>query len=176
VDEVTPRRRIAPTAVIWLLLGAAYFLIPLVSTFILSIRSDQTAKCCTFANYSYILNDPEFWRTIRLSFVVALETIALTLALLVPTVYWVHLKVPRLRPLIGFLALVPFVVAPIILVVGLLDATNTGMVLREPMFSQPSTCLVSLHVLSLIIIPPIDVHMTEASQSSARYSRRRSCA
>jgi hypothetical protein len=41
---------------------------------------------------------PEFWRTIRLSFVVALETIALTPALLVPTVYWVHLKLRVMRP------------------------------------------------------------------------------
>ena len=41
--------------------------------------------------------------------------------LLVPTVYWVHLKLPRLRTVIGFLALVPFVVPPIVLVVGLLD-------------------------------------------------------
>ena len=80
VDEVTPRRRIAPSAVVWLLLGAAYFLIPLAATFLFSLRNDQTAKCCTLANYSYILHDPEFWRTIRLSFVVALETIALTLA------------------------------------------------------------------------------------------------
>ena len=46
---------------------------------------------------------------------------SITLLLLVPTVYWVHLKLPRLRPVIGFLALVPFVVPPIILVVGLLD-------------------------------------------------------
>ena len=58
MDEVTPRRRIAPSAVLWLLLGAAYFLIPLIATFVLSVRSDQTGKCCTFANYSYILNDP----------------------------------------------------------------------------------------------------------------------
>ena len=115
---MTPRRRISLSAAIWLLLGLAYFVIPLLATFLVSLRSDQTAKCCTFANYSYILDDPEFWRTIKLSFIVALETIALTLVLLVPTVYWVHLKVPRLRPLIGFLALVPFVVAPIILVVG----------------------------------------------------------
>ena len=118
---MTPRRRIAPSAVVWLFLGAAYFLIPLAATLLFSLRDDQTAKCCTLANYSYILHDPDFWSTIKLSFIVALETIAITVALLVPTVYWVHLKVPRLRPLIGFLALVPFVVAPIILVVGLLD-------------------------------------------------------
>jgi putative spermidine/putrescine transport system permease protein len=41
--------------------------------------------------------------------------------LFVPTIYWVHLKLPKLRPVISFMALVPFVVPPIILVVGLLD-------------------------------------------------------
>ena len=169
---MTPRRRIAPSAVLWLLLGAAYFLIPLISTFILSVRSDQTAKCCTFANYSYILNDPEFWRTIRLSFVVALETIAITLALLVPTVYWVHLKLPRMRPVIGFLALIPFVVAPIILVVGLLDVYR-----GTPywFYGSPYGFLATAYVI--LAFPymyfsldtgfrSIDVHtLTEASQS-----------
>ena len=31
-----------------------------------------------------------------------------------------HLKVPRLRPVIAFLALIPFVIPPIVMVVGLL--------------------------------------------------------
>lgn len=41
---MTPRRRIAPSAVIWLLLGAAYFLIPLAATLLFSLKNDQTAK------------------------------------------------------------------------------------------------------------------------------------
>jgi len=169
---VTPRRRIAPSAVVWLFLGAAYFLIPLAATLLFSLRDDQTAKCCTYANYSYILHDPDFWSTIRLSFVVALETIAITVVLLVPTVYWVHLKVPRLRPLIGFLALVPFVVAPIILVVGLLDVYRGT---PEWFYAQPYGFLAVVYVV--LAFPfmyfsldtgfrSIDVHtLTEASQS-----------
>ena len=167
-----PRRRIAPGAVAWLLIGAAYFFIPLAATLLFSLRDDQTGKCCTLANYSYILHDPAFWTTIRLSFVVALETIAITLALLVPTVYWVHLKVPRLRPLIGFLALVPFVVAPIILVVGLLDIYRGS---PEWYYSSPYGFLAAAYVI--LAFPfmyfsldtgfrSIDVHtLTEASQS-----------
>ena len=172
MDEVTPRRRIAPSAVVWLFLGAAYFLIPLAATLLFSLRNDQTAKCCTLANYSYILHDPAFWSTIKLSFIVALETIAITVALLVPTVYWVHLKVPRLRPLIGFLALVPFVVAPIILVVGLLDVYKGT---PEWFYAQPYGFLAAVYVI--LAFPfmyfsldtgfrSIDVHtLTEASQS-----------
>jgi putative spermidine/putrescine transport system permease protein len=169
---MTPRRRISLSAAIWLFLGLAYFVIPLLATLLVSLRSDQTAKCCTFANYSYILDDPEFWRTIKLSFIVALETIALTLVLLVPTVYWVHLKVPRLRPLIGFLALVPFVVAPIILVVGLLDVYRGT---PQWFYGEPYGFLVAAYVI--LAFPymyfsldtgfrSIDVHtLTEASQS-----------
>jgi putative spermidine/putrescine transport system permease protein len=169
---MTQRRFIAPAAVLWLLLGLAYFLIPLVATLVLSLRSDQTAKCCTVANYDYILSDPDFWSTIRLSFILALETIVITLVLLVPTVYWVHLKVPRLRPLIGFLALVPFVVPPIILVVGLLDVYRGT---PQWFYGEPYGFLAAAYVI--LAFPymyfsldtgfrAVDVHtLTEASQS-----------
>lgn len=167
-----PRRFVAPSAVVWLLLGAAYFLIPLVATFLFSLRNDQTNRCCTFANYGVVFDDPEFWRTIKLSLIVALETIAVTLALLVPTVYWVHLKVPRLRPIIGFLALVPFVVAPIILVVGLLEVYRGT---PSWYYAEPYGFLATAYVI--LAFPymyfsldtgfrAIDVHtLTEASQS-----------
>jgi putative spermidine/putrescine transport system permease protein len=115
------RKWIAPSAVVWLIVAVAFFLLPLIATLLFSLKSIQTGKCCTGAAYSLIVHDSQFWHTIRLSFVLALETIAISLVLFVPTVYWVHLKVPRLRPVLGFMALVPFVVPPIILVVGLLS-------------------------------------------------------
>ena len=89
-----------------------------------------------------------------------------------PTVYWVHLKLPRMRPVIGFLALIPFVVAPIILVVGLLDVYR-----GTPywFYGDPHGFLVAAYVI--LAFPymyfsldtgfrSIDVHtLTEASQS-----------
>src|SRR5207253_4478526 len=121
VVEVTQRRRIAPSALVWLVVGAAYFLIPLIATFLYSLKSNQTGKCCTSHNYGVILHDGQFWATIKVSFILALETIAISFVLFIPTVYWVHLKLPKLRPVLAFLALIPFVVPPIVLVVGLLD-------------------------------------------------------
>ena len=58
----------------------------------------------------------------------------ISLLLFVPTIYWVHLKLPKLRPVIAFLALMPFVVPPIVLVVGLLDVFKgvAELVLRQP--------------------------------------------
>lgn len=166
------RRRIAPSAVVWLLIGAAYFLIPLVATLLFSLKRNETGTCCTLANYGEILHDPQFWKAIRISFVLALETIVIALLLLVPTVYWVNLKLPRLRPVIGFLALVPFVVPPIVLVVGLLDLYKGA---PSWFYAQPYGFLVAAYVI--LAFPylyfsldagfrAIDVHtLTEASQS-----------
>ena len=166
------RRRIAPSAVLWLLIGAAYFLIPLLAMLIFSLRSGTTGKCCTGSNYTEIFRDPELWRSLKESFILALETIFVALALLIPTVYWVHLKLPRLRALIGFLALIPFVVPPIILVVGLLDVYKGS---PQWFYAQPYGFLVAAYVI--LAFPyiyfsldsgfrAIDVHtLTEASQS-----------
>ena len=167
-----PRRFIAPSAVFWLLVAVAYFFLPLLATFIFSMRHEATGKCCTLANYGTILHDPGFWKNIKTSFILSVETIAISLALLIPTVYWVHLKLPKLRALIGFLALVPFVVPPIILVVGLLNFYKGA---PSWFYAEPYGFLVAAYVI--LAFPyvyfaldagfrAIDIHtLTEASQS-----------
>jgi putative spermidine/putrescine transport system permease protein len=166
------RRHIAPSAVLWLLLGAAYFLIPLIATLIFSLKSNQTGKCCTAANYSWVVHNSEFWHTLKISFLLALETIVISLALFVPTIYWVHLKVPRLRPVIAFVALIPFVIPPIVMVVGLLKVFKGT---PSWFYAQPWGFLAGAYVI--LAFPymffsldagfrSIDVHtLTEASQS-----------
>jgi putative spermidine/putrescine transport system permease protein len=165
-------RRIAPSAVFWLLVGALYFLGPLIATFLFSLKSNQTGTCCTLGNYGEILGDSAFWRNLRLSAILAVETIVIALLLLIPTVYWVHLKMPKLRPVIGFLALIPFVVPPIVLVVGLLDVYRGT---PQWFYGQPYGFLVAAYVI--LAFPyiyfaldsgfrAIDVHtLTEASQN-----------
>jgi len=166
------KRRIAPGAVLWILVGAAYFLIPLIATLLFSLKKPTTGTCCTLANYGTILHDPAFWKALRISFVIALETIVVSLALLIPTVYWVNLKLRRLRPVIGFLAVVPFVVPPIVLVVGLL-ALYRGA--PDWFYANPYVFLPAAYVI--LAFPyiyfsldagfrAIDIHtLTEASQS-----------
>ena len=115
------RPRMALSAYVWLLLAAAYFLIPLYATFAFSLKKNEVGTpCCTLANYSWVIHNGDFWHTIKISFLLALETIAISLLLCVPTIYGMHLMVPKRRPILGFLALIPFVVPPIVMVVGLL--------------------------------------------------------
>jgi putative spermidine/putrescine transport system permease protein len=166
------RRFMAPSAFLWLLAAALYFFLPLLATLLFSLKANATGKCCTLESYSWVIHNGQFWHTLRLSFLLALETIVIGLLLFVPTMYWVHLKVPRLRPVIAFLALIPFVVPPIVMVVGLLNLYKGA---PSWFYAQPWGFLVAAYVI--LAFPymffsldagfrSIDVHtLTEASQS-----------
>jgi putative spermidine/putrescine transport system permease protein len=162
----------APSAFLWLLLGVAYFFIPLIATMLFSLKSNQTGHCCTLANYSWVIHSHAFWHSLKISSLLALETIVISLLLFVPTIYWVHLKLPKLRPVIAFLALIPFVVPPIVMVVGLLRFFKGT---PSWFYAEPWGFLAGAYVI--LAFPymffsldagfrSIDVHtLTEASQS-----------
>ena len=78
-SDAAPAHR-ALGASLWLCSGAAYFLIPLLATLLFSLRSDQTGKCCTLANYGYDPPRPAVLEDDQARFILALETIAITLA------------------------------------------------------------------------------------------------
>ena len=50
----------------------------------------------------------------------ALFTVVAGLSLIVPTAIWIHLKIPKAKPLVEGFALMPFVIPPIILAFGLI--------------------------------------------------------
>lgn len=108
------------------LLGFLYFFLPLVATFDFSMRArlpeaDVAAGKSGFAvAYQHVFADPKFFGTLGYSFAIGLITIVASLALIVPTAYWVRLRVPRLRPYVEFVTLTPFVIPPVIMVFGLL--------------------------------------------------------
>jgi len=64
------------------------------------------------------LHNPKFVATFAFSLRMAVFTILLSILLMVPTVYWVHLRLPRLRPVVEFVTLLPFVVPAIVHVFG----------------------------------------------------------
>ncbi len=162
------------SAAFWLLLGATYFIVPLVATLLFSLQSGYN-RSYSLSAYSTLIHDHQFWKTLRLSLVLSLETIVISLLLLVPTAYWVHLKLPRVRPYIEFLTILPFVIPPIILVVGLLQMYNGTFHAPLWYLEKPYFFLVSAYVI--LAFPyvyrsldagfrAIDVHtLTEASQS-----------
>lgn len=101
----------------WLvfLLGVLYFFLPLVATLDFSLKAKPA-----FAAYSNALQDPKFLGSLLYSLVIAGVTITASLALIVPTAYWVQLRVPRARWLVEFVTLLPFVIPAVVLVFGLI--------------------------------------------------------
>ena len=98
------------------LLGVTYFVLPLLGTLAFSLRAEPFLSA-----YTSILGDAQFFETLGYSFVVGLFTIAFSIGLMVPTAYWVRLRMPRARPFVEFITLLPFVVPPIVLVFGLIS-------------------------------------------------------
>lgn len=105
-------------------LGALYFLIPLIATFEFSLRMRRGEY--SFDAYRIVLTDPNFQATFLYSTVVALATILVGALLVVPTAYWVQLRMPRLRSLVEFVTLLPLVIPPIVLVFGYIRMYNSS--------------------------------------------------
>jgi putative spermidine/putrescine transport system permease protein len=103
------------------ILGFLYFFLPLLGTFVFSMRSQPL-----FSAYSVVADDPQFASSLIYSFVVGIITIIVSAIIIVPTAFWVRLRLPRLRPYIEFISLLPFVIPPIILVFGLIRSYSGG--------------------------------------------------
>lgn len=116
----------SPIAWVVFILGVAYFLIPLLSTFEFSLRAAMKDPVTgemikpSFQAYALVFKDSKFVDALSYSFRMALTTIAVSLVLIVPTAYWVRLRLPRLRPVVELVTLMPFVIPPVILVFGLI--------------------------------------------------------
>jgi putative spermidine/putrescine transport system permease protein len=104
--------------------GATYFLLPLVGTFEFSLRMRRGEY--SFDAYRVVLADPAFRATFSYSVIMALLTIVVGVVIVVPTAYWVRLKLPRWRPVVEFITLLPLVIPPIVIVFGYIRLYNTS--------------------------------------------------
>jgi putative spermidine/putrescine transport system permease protein len=114
----TGRRRLPGWSWFWLAFAAVYLLVPLYSTLQFSLQTGAHRYGLSW--YGYILHQPQFRQSFALSLRLALETVLISLVLMIPTVYLVHAWLPKLRPLMEFICTLPFVVPPIALAVGMI--------------------------------------------------------
>ena len=107
--------------------GCLYFLLPLVgmTEFSLKMRRGEYS----FDAYGKVFADPSFWETFGYSLTLAAATIVFGVLLVVPTAYWVRLKLPQARPVIEFITLLPLVIPAIVIVFGYIRLYNTSSVL-----------------------------------------------
>lgn len=109
------------------ILAGAYFLIPLYATFQFSLQMVRGEW--SLAAYRAVLGSNVFLATLSFSAIASFTAIVLGALIVVPTIYWVRLKLPRLRPLIEFLSLLPLIIPPVVLVFGYIRLFGSNSVL-----------------------------------------------
>lgn len=105
---------------LWLVLGLAYFFIPLIATFLFSLKGKKGVL--SFVAYQHVFADPNFLKTFMFSLQMSIYTILVGLILIVPTAIWINLKLPKVKPLIELFSLMPFVIPPVVLAFGLIKS------------------------------------------------------
>ncbi|MGV3548896.1 ABC transporter permease [Rhizobium sp.] len=107
-----------------LIVGLLYFILPLMGMTRFSLMMRRGVF--SFDAYAKVFGDPRFIETFTYSIVMALATIVFGVLLVVPTAYWVRLKLPFLRPYIEFITLLPLVIPAIVIVFGYIRLYNTA--------------------------------------------------
>lgn len=153
----------------WMILGILYFFLPLLATFLFSLRAELGHL--GFKAYVNVFSDPQFQLKFPASIMWALLTIIVAIVLFVPTAYWVRLKAPQFRSAVELITLLPFVIPAIVYVFGLVRTFSHPPLL---IVNSPALLVAGYTVLSMPYmyrsidtgLRAIDVQtLTEAAQS-----------
>ncbi len=104
--------------VFWATLGMLYFFVPMYGTLDFSLRMIRGKL--SFEAYRIVLSDPKFLESFQYSASMGLITILCSLLLFIPTIYWMHVRIPKVRPLVEVITILPFIIPVIVYVFGLI--------------------------------------------------------
>jgi putative spermidine/putrescine transport system permease protein len=104
-----------------MLLAGCYFLIPLYAA----------VRFAGFKAFTQVIGYQQFGPAFTLSLRLALIATVLTLVLMVPTTVYVHLRLPRVRRVMEAITILPIVIPPIVLIIGVLKVAP-GSLLGSP--------------------------------------------
>jgi putative spermidine/putrescine transport system permease protein len=149
-----------------LLLAGAYFLIPMYAG--LKIAFQNSARHFSFQAFRNLPSAPGFTAALTLSLKLAVATMVISTLLMVPTAIYVHVRLPQLRRVMDIVTVLPIVIPPIILIIGV-----TGV---YPLWAKASPYLLSFMYVILAMpfvyrsldagLGAIDLKtLTEASRS-----------
>ncbi|MEO8357703.1 MAG: ABC transporter permease subunit [Chloroflexota bacterium] len=129
----------------WLIyiVGAVYFLVPLAATFYWSLRAEKGVF--GLEAYRRLFVDANFLPAFSESIVNAVAAIFLSLLIIVPTAYWVTLRLPRLRAVVEFITLLPFVIPAVVLVFGLIRLYSRPPLLLTATYDSSRILLVCVY-------------------------------
>ncbi len=134
-----------------LIVGLIYLMVPLAATLFFGV---WTGKGVDFSTLQGTFSDPDLSKTLLTSLELAIATTILAIVLVTPTAYWVQLRLPKARPLLDFLSLIPFAMPAIVLAVGLSQLYNNA---NSPLLNVLSLGLVPFmsNNLNIVNTPPL---------------------
>jgi putative spermidine/putrescine transport system permease protein len=108
------RKAAVPAATVWrwvvLLLAGVYFLVPLAVAF----------RFAGIKSFGSVISESGFTSALGLSVRLAIVTTVITIVLMLPTTVYVHLRLPGIRRLMEGITILPIVIPPVVLIVGVL--------------------------------------------------------
>ena len=131
------------------IVGALYFLVPLIGTFEFSLRMRRGEY--SFDAYRIVLADPQFQATFAYSTFLAFAAIVVGVLLVVPTAYWIQLRLPKLRPVVEFITLLPLVIPAIVIVFGYLRLYNSSSILPMTAHERATDLLLTFSYVTLAL-------------------------
>jgi putative spermidine/putrescine transport system permease protein len=111
-------RRLNIWALFWAVLALLYFFVPLYGTLDFSLRMERGV--ISLLSYQTVLADPQFLASFRYSAIMGIISVTLSVLLFVPTVYWIYLRLPKARPVVEIITILPFIIPTIVFVFGLI--------------------------------------------------------
>lgn len=130
-------------------IAGAFLIVPLVATFHFSLKMERGTL--SLAAYRAVLENDAFLSALGFSAVASFAAIVLGAILIVPTAYWVRLRLSHLRTLVEFLSLLPLIIPAVVLVFGYVRMYGTNSILPLTLTTQGTNLLLVIGyvVLSL---------------------------
>jgi putative spermidine/putrescine transport system permease protein len=164
-----------PFGAISIVLFLLYMAAPIIATYVFSfaVRWDRTLlpEGLTFEWYQTTFADRWFSIVFNHSLVISFSTVIASIFIIVPTAYWVYLRVPKARSLITLITTMPFAVPAVVLALGLIrlyaqppfifGRTPAMLVIANVIFTMPFMYRPVANSLEAIDIRTL----TEAAQS-----------
>jgi putative spermidine/putrescine transport system permease protein len=100
-----------------LFLAALYFIVPFYAAMQFCLQNINGQF--SLETFSQVAQAPGFYSALWLSTQLAIVTMAIVLMLMVPTMIYVHLRLPRFRRVMEVITILPIIIPPIVLIVGI---------------------------------------------------------
>jgi len=152
-----------------------YMLLPVVATYAFSVatRWDRTIlpEGLTFDWYKAAFEDKWFTIVFKDSLILSISTVIVSTVVIVPTAYWVHLRVPKARPVLDLISTLPFAIPGVVLALGLirLYARPPLMLARTPVMLVAAYVIFTMPFMHRPVansLEAVDIRtLTEAAQS-----------